>query len=169
MSRIPRYQTEVYARAVEVGGVDAGECEQFQFTWPSDVDNFKAQLDTIFDDTDASVADCPALPALERAAWRRFFGEWKTFRAEKTPTFGSSNKREQACAFSRRLDAERAKIQKFCTIIGPEQIAGGGTGAIDLVKWGVIGVAVVGSVVVLAMYAPEIKIGVRGLLGSGKR
>lgn len=149
----------------QFGGVDAGLCDEFQFTWPSDVDRFKAQLTPLFAATDASIASCPAFPAEDRKAWKEFLATWTAFAARKTPTFGSSNEREQACAHARVLDGWRAKVARFCTLVGPEQIQGGSgkTPSLDLVRWIVIGTAIAGGVGLLILYAPEIKLALGGL------
>jgi hypothetical protein len=163
----PRFdRTALQARArgvyreASVGGVDAGECDQFQITWPSDVDRFKASLDPFFDATNTGVGGCPGLPETERAAWKQFYADWKAFARRKTPPFGSSNERELACTFSRRLDGFREKIKKTCAIPGPEQIEGRrGTSSdtVDLVRWATIGVVAVGAIGLLVLYTPEIK------------
>jgi len=146
---------------------DGGECDElFHFAgWPSQVDDFKARMNTLFDDTDATVRACGGLSGAERQRWAGFLATWKTFSAKKTDTFGSYGDWKSTCTYSKQLDGWRNEVlaKARCEAVGPTNIHGydlpGGvqTGVESLatiVKWGALGV---GGAVLLATFYPEIK------------
>lgn len=154
------------------GGVDAGECDApVKFTWPSEVDDFKARLQTIFDATDRTVIGCASLPAEQRKAWNNFYAAWRTFRVKETPTFGSYNDWVTTCTYAKTLDGWRETIKNAkCPIIGPADIKGyelptGVEKSLEslatTVKWGMLGL---GGLILLVTFWPEI----RGALGAAR-
>lgn len=150
-----------------IGGVDAGACDApIKIPWPSEVDDLKARINTVVEGMDIGVKHCPQLPPDERKAWEVFIAEWRTFNAKKTPTFGSYGDWVNACTYAKTIDAWRDKLLKYCTLPGPSKIEP--PGAINLVKWLTVGGIVLGGVLLLTIYAPEIKAGFKTITGRKK-
>jgi len=168
-SPAPRDRTDVATVADGVGQIHAGECDYGalgKIIWPSDVDRFKTRIHGFFENMAAAVATCPSLPAGDRAAWARFAADWLPFRARPTPTFGSANEHEHACAFSATMDRWYEHLARYCTIPGakPPTVAPKGGDTAAIVRWAAIGAIAIGALGLLVLYAPEIK----AILPSGK-
>lgn len=143
-----------------VGGVDGGECDApVKITWPSDVDHLKARINTVAEATDLGVVSCVGLSDNEKKAWGLFITEWRKFNAQKTPLFGSHGEWVTACTYAKTLDAWRKKLEKGCELPGPDEIEG--TQVASAAKWIAGAAIVIGGVVALTIYAPEIKSALR--------
>lgn len=150
-----RYYQHPYQYS-RIAGVDAGECDApVKITWPSEVNTFKARINTVAEAMDVGVKTCPQLPQNERQAWEGFITEWREFAKRKTGWFGSYGDWVQTCTYSKTIDAWRTKLLQYCRLPGPNEIEK--PDAINIVKWVTVGAVVLGSVVLLTVYAPEIK------------
>ena len=150
-----------YFPYAQVGaGVDGGECAApiTLGKWPSDVDALKARIDSFAVSTDLTVQACKTLSVTDRAAWAKFFAEWSTFAAKKTPLFGSANEWVTACSYSNTIGDWREKIAKSCSLSGPTTTT---ADPANTLKWIIGGAAVLGVVGLAYLYAPEIKALVR--------
>jgi len=150
-----------YSRTV-IGGVDAGECTFpiVKITTPGYVDSLKARLDTLFDDTNLGVQTCGAMTPDQRSRWSAFYTQWKAFAGTPSTLFGTSNLFDQTCAYAKQLDGWREIVPQGCPIPGPTHIESTNAGAEALastLKWVAIASLAIGSAIVLASYAPEIK------------
>ena len=157
------------------GGVDAGECDAlFNFAgWPGQVDDFKRQLDRVFNDTDATVQNCAKLGQIQKNSFAAFLAEWKTFAGKPTDWFGSYGDWKRTCTYAKQLDAWRVDViaKAACEFVGPSTIHGYEVpvsaqetlGSIaSIVKWSAIGLG--GTLLFITVW-PEI----RAVLGRGKR
>ena len=155
------------AAATAPGRSDAGECDAtFHFGgWPSQVDDFKARLNTVFDDTDAAVRGCAAMSAETKARWAAFLQVWRTFEAKPTATFGSYEDWRTTCTYAKQLDAWRddTLAKAACAPVGPSGIHGydlpagvqaGAESLATIVKWGAL---TVGGTLLVATFYPEIR------------
>lgn len=157
------------------GGVDAGECDAplHFFGWPKQVDDFKRQLDRVFDDTDATVQNCAKLSQIQKNSFAAFLAEWKTFAGKPTDTFGSYDDWKRTCTYAKQLDARRVDViaKAACEFVGPTTIHGYEVpvsaqetlGSIaSIVKWSAIGLG--GTLLFITIW-PEI----RAVMGRGRR
>ena len=156
-----------------IGGIDGGECDPTilpKVVWPSDVDRFKEQIDPLARATDVSIRQCAGLSLDDKREWGRFFASWEAFARRKTPTFGSANEWDHACASSRTIDAWRAKLKtSTCLVTGPSEVKGTESEKVfDAVRFATTGAVVIASIVTLIVYAPEIKGALSGLTKRGK-
>jgi len=151
--------------SVRIAGVDAGQCSPgaaglIHVVTPSEVDDFKARLDTLFEDTNLGVASCGGVSANDRSSWATFYNAWKGFAAQSTGFFSTVGAGRTACSYAAQLDGWRDKLRAInCALPGPATIANVGAedALTDTLKWVAIGALAVGGTLVLLSYAPEIK------------
>ena len=139
-----------------MGQIDAGECGVlFRFPYPGDVDRFKQRINTYFENADAAVRACTALPIGDRQAWTRFILTWRAFLKRETGLLGAYDEWLLTCGYSREMDQWLKTISSYCVVPGPKAPVAPNTES--LVRWIIAGTAIVAGTALLLTYAPEIK------------
>lgn len=157
-----------YPGQVAFGRVDAGMCTDPGGFNPhvvttGEVDDFKARLDTLFDDTNLGAVACSQkLGPDQTNAWKVFYGKWKAFAGTPTGFFETVGAGKNACAFAAQLDGWRDTLNAAgCSIPGPKSIEGSTSNPLAgfeaVLKWTAVGAIAIGGTLVLLEFAPALK------------
>jgi hypothetical protein len=91
-----------------------------RFVTPSDVRDFKRQLDPTFRAVDVDVEKCAALPGTTKKAWSDFYVSWRQFFAEDESWLHTAAQMDRAESFERQLaDWQRRVDASHCVMSAP--------------------------------------------------
>ena len=91
-----------------------------RFVTPSDVRDFKRQLDPTFRALDVDVGGCTNVPATTRQAWDNAYASWRQFFFEDESWLHTAAQMDRAEAFDRELSDWQRRIDAYqCTLSAP--------------------------------------------------
>jgi len=124
-----------------------------RFVTPTDVHDFKHQIDPRFRSVDDDVSKCGSIPNASRQAWDDFSKSWRDFYAEEESWFHATAQMDRAETFEEELTDWQKKIEAYhCSLSAPivtPESEKGSAGWSSALRWAGVAAGIVGAVWVI--------------------
>jgi hypothetical protein len=121
-----------------------------RFVTPSDVHDFKVQVDPTFRAVDVDVDGCGALPDTTKQAWAQFYASWRQFFVEDESWLHTAAQMDRAESFEGELADWQRRVDSYrCTLSAPilTPEAPGSPGLMDsmggALKWAAVAAGII--------------------------
>lgn len=110
-----------------------------RFVTPSDVHDFKQQIDPRFRSVDDDASHCAGITDASRQAWDDFYKSWRGFFSEEESWLHAAAQMDRAETFEEELSDWQKKLATYhCTLSAPVVTPESQKGAIDwnaAIRW----------------------------------
>ncbi|MGA2450273.1 MAG: hypothetical protein ABTD50_16485 [Polyangiaceae bacterium] len=91
-----------------------------RFITPSDVHDFKVQMDPRFRSVDRDVSGCSTLPDATRESWDEFYKSWRDFFVEDESWLHTAAQMDRAQAYEEQLTDWQKRLEGYhCSLSAP--------------------------------------------------